>query len=114
MVARLSDEGRNQFQARPNVGERFGHLDQRSPIKHNLEDDGDHDIQIRGLSWTGIHGLSVAQDAKEVLEYRSVLESVQLYETDVSTAKFGAKFDPGIVTSADVAQTAGRRNFVGQ
>ena len=65
MGARQSDEGRNQDQQSLYVGERVRHLGQNSTIKHNLEDDGDHELQIRdGLGWSGIDGLSMARDAQ--------------------------------------------------
>ena len=94
-------------------GERIRHLDRSSTIKHNLEDGGDHESRIRdGPSWTGTGVLSVAQDEKVLLEYQPVIESVQLYKTNVQfTATFGMKFDPGnlqLVTSSEVAHTNGR------
>ena len=36
MGARLRDDGRNQDQEGPHVGERIGHPDQSSAIKHKL------------------------------------------------------------------------------
>ena len=92
-------EGRNQGQESPYVGERTRHLDRSSTIKHHLDDDGDHELQVRdGEGRTHIDGLSMARDSKVVLEYRSVMELVQLYKTDVFTAMFGTKFDIGILS----------------
>ena len=62
--ARRRDEGRNQDQETPHVGKSIGHLDQSSTIKHNLVDDGDHELQIRdGPSWTDIDGLRLNQSS---------------------------------------------------
>ena len=100
MGVRIRHEERNKGQESPYVGERLRHIDQSRATKYNLEDDGDHESQIRdGLDWTGIDGSSMAWDAKVVLEYRSVIESDQLCKTDMFIATFRPKFDLGILGS---------------
>ena len=88
--ARLRDEGRDQDQESPYVGERIRHLDQSRTVEHNRTHDGDHELQMRdGQSWPCTDVLSMFQKKW----HRSTAEA------DVFTATFETKVDPGIFYS---------------
>ena len=91
MGARQRDEGRNQDQESPYVGERITHDDQSGTIKHNLENYRDHELQVRDRQgWTGVDGLSVARDVLNGSVTRDVLSFTEAQGAKVAL-EFGVR-----------------------
>ena len=72
MGARVRDERRDQDRESPLVDERLGNIDQSGTSMRDV-----HEFQIRvWQNWSCVVGLIIAQDAKVVLVYPVVIESV--------------------------------------